>query len=271
MRKISTARSSRRAPPLKDSDYDHEISLVDHVAEAVTPQRITPESAAEPTAEPAASEHLEDPEHVLSPRSTTEPGQHLSKYTTAVESPAPGTPAPQAGPSTSTKDPSPSRSATSRRSTSSSGDSTGKSKKLENASKWSSLRRASRDRVAVPKIAVNGEHVIASSLRRTVDPKFFSNNHQSQLRLEMDATLHRTETLAVLETPPKPPSTSCTKTKEAASYVVSLCFLPRHWVSLTLRHGPILPTNPVQQISPPRKSRIPAGSGRGPNGASITT
>lgn len=165
MRKISTARSSRRAPPLKDSDYDHEISLVDHVAEAVNPQRITPASVAEPTAEPAASEHLEDPENVLSPRSTTEPGQHLSKYTTAVESPAPGTPVPQVGPLTSTRDPSPPRSAPSRSGTSSSSDSTGKSKKLRNASKGSSLRRVSRDRVAVPKIAVNGEHVNAGSVR----------------------------------------------------------------------------------------------------------
>ncbi len=34
MHKI-TPHSSRRAPPLKDSDYDHEIDLVDHADEAV--------------------------------------------------------------------------------------------------------------------------------------------------------------------------------------------------------------------------------------------
>lgn len=43
MRKISAARTSRRAPGLKDSDYDHEIALVDHAAEAVTPQTLSPE------------------------------------------------------------------------------------------------------------------------------------------------------------------------------------------------------------------------------------
>ncbi|KAG8158395.1 hypothetical protein KVR01_011517 [Diaporthe batatas] len=43
MRKPSTAHRSRRAPPLKDSDYDHEINLVDHAAEAVTPQALSPE------------------------------------------------------------------------------------------------------------------------------------------------------------------------------------------------------------------------------------
>lgn len=165
MRKISTARSSRRAPPLKDSDYDHEINLVDHVAEAVTPQNITPE----PPTEPPASEHVEDPDNALSPRSTADPGQHLSKYTTAVESPVPGTPAPgpapATGPSTGTREPSPPRSAPSRRSTTSSVGSTGKKpKKTKGTPKASSLRRASRDRVAVPKVTVNGEQTGAQQV-----------------------------------------------------------------------------------------------------------
>lgn len=48
MRKPSTAHSSRRAPPLKDSDYDHEINLVDHAAETVTPQALSPEPGQQP-------------------------------------------------------------------------------------------------------------------------------------------------------------------------------------------------------------------------------
>lgn len=47
MRKISAARTSRRAPGLKDSDYDHEIALVDHAAETVTPQTLSPEIPAQ--------------------------------------------------------------------------------------------------------------------------------------------------------------------------------------------------------------------------------
>lgn len=161
MRKISTARSSRRAPPLKDSDYDHEIALVDHAAEAVTPHPITPEPAAEAAAEPVASEQVEEPENALSPRSTADPGQALSKYTTAIESPAPGTPAPQAGPSNDTREPSPSRSTVSRLSASSSVVSVGKSKNAKHASK-DSLRRASRSRVPVPKVMVNGEYMVTN-------------------------------------------------------------------------------------------------------------
>lgn len=169
MRKISTARSSRRAPPLKDSDYDHEINLVDHAAEAANPQAITPEPPLEPPAEapsePTASEEVEDPESDLSPRSTLDAGQNLSKYTTAVQSYAPGTPALQAGPSTTTREPSPCRSTNSHRSTSTSVDSSGKAKKARRTLKGSSLRRASRGRVTVPKVTVNGEYTAVNRLR----------------------------------------------------------------------------------------------------------
>lgn len=153
MRKISTARSSRRAPPLKESDYDHEINLVDHAAETVTPQTVTPE--------PPTPERVEDSDNVSSPHTTADPGQRLSKYTTAVESPAPRTPVPEAEPSSGTKEPSPSRSTASRRSTGSIGSSK-KSKKGKDAPRGSSLRRASRGRVAVPRVTVNGEHIFSN-------------------------------------------------------------------------------------------------------------
>ncbi|KAK2616061.1 hypothetical protein N8I77_002772 [Diaporthe amygdali] len=48
MLRPSSAHRSRRAPPLKDSDYDHEINLVDHAAEAVTPQALSPEPGQQP-------------------------------------------------------------------------------------------------------------------------------------------------------------------------------------------------------------------------------
>lgn len=61
MRKISTARSSRRAPPLKDTDYDHEIDLVDHVTEPKnrSPEPLLPQTPIQPQ------------DDTLSPRQTT--------------------------------------------------------------------------------------------------------------------------------------------------------------------------------------------------------
>jgi len=51
-------RSSRRAPPLRDSDYDHEITLVDR-ADALEPQRTrSGESEAGPSVRPSTTEPL---------------------------------------------------------------------------------------------------------------------------------------------------------------------------------------------------------------------
>ena len=51
-------KSSRRAPPLKDSDYDHEITLVDHAA-ALAPRRTrSAESEAGPSLRASTTEPL---------------------------------------------------------------------------------------------------------------------------------------------------------------------------------------------------------------------
>ncbi|KUI58417.1 Meiotically up-regulated gene 65 protein [Cytospora mali] len=85
MRKHSTVRRSRRALPLKDSDYDHEIALVDHAAETPTPQAVTPqqtdttslaesepESRPQPEAEQRpSSSSLRAPSGTHSPRRST--------------------------------------------------------------------------------------------------------------------------------------------------------------------------------------------------------
>lgn len=76
MRKIPTARSSRRAPGLKDSDYDHEIALVDHAAEAVGVQPQSQDLAAQ----------SEQAHHALNPSRTADTDRALSKYTTATSS-----------------------------------------------------------------------------------------------------------------------------------------------------------------------------------------
>lgn len=73
MRKISNARSSRRAPPLKDSDYDHEINLVDHAAESIPPQALSPEPADQ-------TDHVD---HALATSDATDPNQTLSKPSNA--------------------------------------------------------------------------------------------------------------------------------------------------------------------------------------------
>ncbi|KAF3761178.1 hypothetical protein M406DRAFT_267991 [Cryphonectria parasitica EP155] len=95
MRKISNARSSRRAPTLKDSDYDHEINLVDHVAEAATAQPLPPEPSG-----PSART-----DNALTPSQTTgtPKDQSLSTYTTAASAFSD----PQPGPSQSRDRPSP--------------------------------------------------------------------------------------------------------------------------------------------------------------------
>ncbi|KAK7737888.1 hypothetical protein SLS53_006266 [Cytospora paraplurivora] len=88
MRKHSTVRRSRRAPPLKASDYDHEIGLVDHAAEAATPQAISPQptdtiassSEDRPEAEQRpSSSSLQAPSGIHSPRDGTTSSSAESK------------------------------------------------------------------------------------------------------------------------------------------------------------------------------------------------
>lgn len=84
MRKITTARSSRRAPGLKDSDYDHEIALVDHAAEVVTPQSQSPDLPAQ----------TEQTDRGLTTSRTADTDRALSKYTTAASTTSVAEPGP---------------------------------------------------------------------------------------------------------------------------------------------------------------------------------
>ena len=62
MSKIRHHRSSRRAPPLKDTDYDHKIDLVDHDDEEHSPP---PSSAGPSSSHPTATDpgiHVGDAE-----------------------------------------------------------------------------------------------------------------------------------------------------------------------------------------------------------------
>lgn len=146
MRKISTARSSRRAPTLKDSDYDHEIALVDHAAETVSPKPLSPEPP----------DQLDRTDNALSPCQTTETDQTLSNNPHAVPT---STREPQAGPSSPHRDRSASRSTVTSRRSASSASTAPKSKKSKGSLKKSSLHRGSRSRssVSIPRVEVQGK------------------------------------------------------------------------------------------------------------------
>lgn len=144
MRKISSARTSRRAPGLKDSDYDHEIALVDHAAEAATPQRSSPEPSAQP----------DETGHALSASQTPDTDQALSKYTTAAASSPSLT---QPGPSSLRKDQSGSRSNAS----ASSASTSLKSKASKSSLKKSYIRRKSKEGADIPRVEVEGEEPLS--------------------------------------------------------------------------------------------------------------
>lgn len=152
MRKISTARSSRRAPPLKDSDYDHEIGLVDHAPEAAKATVLSPE----PT------EQTEEADHALATCQTAESDKTLSRYTTAVSNtpePTPQSPSrSQAGPSSPRKDVSEARSNTAVSRRASGSGISAKSKKSKGSLRQSHLQKSSRDRVDVPTVEVERKH-----------------------------------------------------------------------------------------------------------------
>lgn len=139
MRKISAARTSRRAPGLKDSDYDHEIALVDHAAEAVTPQAISPEI-------PAQTDRTG---HDHTPDRPANPDQTISKVNTPVST----GPTAQSGPSSPHAERSVPRSTTSASDTSTSVRST----KSKGSSNRSTNRRGSGGQADIPRVEIEGE------------------------------------------------------------------------------------------------------------------
>lgn len=139
MRKPSTAHRSRRAPPLKDSDYDHEINLVDHAAEAVTPQALSPE----PGQQPASTTH---------PHPQPEPASEQDPEPEAASG---------EGPSSSQRAPARDRSL--QRSTSSASGTSRVSKKV---SKKAASQESLAGDAAVPQVEVTGENLHKST--RTV-------------------------------------------------------------------------------------------------------
>lgn len=150
MRKISNARSSRRAPGLKDTDYDHEIALVDNAAEAPTPQPLSPELQQGGDTGAADDGVLEQ-----SQAANTAQTETLSKNTTAVSSVSDTEP--QVGPSLRRKKSSGSVETVSTGRSASSA-STSKSKKIKASLKRSSLRGPkSRSKTEIPRVEVQGE------------------------------------------------------------------------------------------------------------------
>lgn len=148
MRKPSTAHRSRRAPPLKDSDYDHEINLVDHAAEAVTPQALSPEPGQQPEQpgdqQPAPTIH---PQPQSESESATEQEQ-----------------APDSGEGPSSPQRAPARKRPLRRSTSSVSASSRRSK---TASKKATSQESLAANAALPQLEVTGETLHGSTRAST--------------------------------------------------------------------------------------------------------
>lgn len=125
MRKHSRARRSRRALPLKDSDYDHEIALVDHVAGTPTPPAISPQQTNTTSLQTVSQS---GPEAEAEPR-----------------------------PSSSSRR-APSGTHTPRRSTTSTSTESKKSKKSNKSSSRSRSRGRSPGKAVIPTVQVNREH-----------------------------------------------------------------------------------------------------------------
>lgn len=138
MRKPSTAHRSRRAPPLKDSDYDHEINLVDHAAEAVTPQALSPEPGQQPD-QPADQQ--------LTSKTHPQPQRQQAADEEQEPEPEPGE-----GPSSSQR--APARNRSPRRSTSSA---SATSRRSKGASKKAASQESLAVNVALPQVEVTGE------------------------------------------------------------------------------------------------------------------
>lgn len=142
MRKPSTAHRSRRAPPLKDSDYDHEINLVDHAAEAVTPQALSPEPGQQP--DQPADQQL---------TSQTHPQPQPGQATNEEQEPGPE-PEPGEGPSSSQR--ASARNRSTRRSLSSA---SATSRRSKGASKKAASQESLAVNVALPQVEVTGENL----------------------------------------------------------------------------------------------------------------
>lgn len=146
MRKISNARSSRRAPALKDSDYDHEIDLVDHADETAQPRALSPEPA----------QHTNQADHALAGYQTAGSDKTLSRYTTAASNEHDPQPQAQAqpGPSSPRTNLLDARSNATISRRASSARTSFKSRKSKGSLRRSSLPRSSRGKVDVPTVEV---------------------------------------------------------------------------------------------------------------------
>lgn len=242
MRKISTARTSRRAPGLKDSDYDHEIALVDHATEAVTPQRLSPETPAEigRTDHALASAHTADADQILSNAAST-------------------------GPTASSGHLSPQEDHPDARSTASASVATvsTKAKNSKGSLHKTFEYQASKGKAGIPTFEVEGKDQTLPSLN-----PFYLADTVSYLVKNLRRCRDQAICMIALATKPrgKLPLMSCMKTKEVAFSAVFLSFHQRLWVSLIPPHGPTLSTNRALRISTLRRCRTPAGCGHGRNG-----
>lgn len=140
MRKPSTAHRSRRAPPLKDSDYDHEINLVDHAAEAVTPQALSPEPGQQPD-QPTEQRPTSSTPSQPQPEDAAEQHQEAAEDSGEGQSPSQRAPAQHSTP---------------RRSTSGASASSRRSKK---GSKKAASQESLAGNAAIPELQLTGEHL----------------------------------------------------------------------------------------------------------------
>lgn len=178
MRKPSTAHRSRRAPPLKDSDYDHEINLVDHAAETVTPQALSPEPGQQP-GQPADQQPTPTIEPQPAPESVAKQEQQPEAESDSGE-----------GPSSSQK--APTRSRSPRHSTSSASARSTRSRRSKEVSKKSASQESLTGDAAVPQLEVTGE-ILHESARTVV---------RRSAKLYRSLTGSRTYTTRWATTPP---------------------------------------------------------------------
>lgn len=261
MRKPSTAHRSRRAPPLKDSDYDHEINLVDHAAEAVTPQALSPEPGQQP----------EEPEQPTEQRpALTTQSQPQPQPEAAAEQEQEQEQEPDAGEGPSSSHEAPARNRSPRRSTSGTSASSRRSKK---ASKKAASQESLAGHAAVPQFQLTGENFHKSMRSSARENDAQHSDRRQNLRHSMGHDTHSQMQTApnAASQPLRPPLTYYTKMKEEACSVGFPCSPQKPSASWTLPTGRTLLTSRVPQASTLHKFPIQAGCGYGPNGTSIRT
>lgn len=208
MRKPSTAHRSRRAPPLKDSDYDHEINLVDHAAEAVTPQALSPEPGQQP-------EQPTDQRPASSTPSQPQPEEAAEQDLEAAQGSG-------EGPSSSQR--APAQHSPPRRSTSGTS-----SKGSKQASNKAASHESLAGNAALPELQLTGEHLHGRTraTARGRDP-ILSDTQQSLRRsLGHNVPIQMRTAHNAASQHPRPPSTSYTRMKEGACSVGFPCSPPR--------------------------------------------